>query len=150
MKTCEKLKAIRIKKGMSRNDLANKLYVTKQAIYKWETGKNYPDIKNLMKIAKIYGVNIHELLDETKDLQTIYLEKEGWYLMDKKEKENLKIYINWLPFLGAITSFILFVLFFFIFKIKENTLITVLYCLTPFFVFTMIYIPIKIILKRKK
>ncbi|TDG72117.1 hypothetical protein C5L31_001591, partial [Secundilactobacillus malefermentans] len=48
------LKGAREKAGYSQNDLALILNVTRQAISKWETGKTYPDIDNLVFLSDFY------------------------------------------------------------------------------------------------
>lgn len=69
--------------------------------------------------------------------------------MDEKEIHNLTTYINWLPAIGAVSSLISFIYFFLIVNVEIN-LNTILYCFMPFFVFTMVHIPAKIIIKRRK
>lgn len=150
MKTSEKLKILREENNLTREELANQLFVTKQAIYKWETGKNYPDINNLIKISDIYNLKVDDLLDESKDLNNINVQRNGVFLVDHQSKENLKTYINWLPIIGLITSALVFILFFGIIGVDDGFLPATVYCLLPFIVFTLLYIPLKIIIKRRK
>lgn len=65
----EKLKILRNEKGWSQESLANKLNVSRQAVYKWEANKGYPDIANLIEISNIFEVTIDELIKEDEDLQ---------------------------------------------------------------------------------
>lgn len=51
-------------KGMSQEELAEKLYVSRQTIYKWESGVTYPDIDKLSDIAKYLDVTTAYLLGE--------------------------------------------------------------------------------------
>ena len=62
MTFAEKLKSIRKQAGMSQEQLAEKLSVSRQAITKWETGAGIPDIENLMVISGLFGISIDELL----------------------------------------------------------------------------------------
>lgn len=58
----EKLKQIREAKGMTQQTLADQLYVTRQAVSRWECGARYPDLLTAKKIAAILEVSIDELL----------------------------------------------------------------------------------------
>ena len=62
MNFSEKLKEIRKKEGISQEQLAEKIGVSRQAITKWETGKGLPDIENMAIIAEIFKTTIDELL----------------------------------------------------------------------------------------
>lgn len=59
------LKGAREKAGYSQNDLALILNVTRQAISKWETGKTYPDIDNLVFLSDFYQLTLDELVKES-------------------------------------------------------------------------------------
>ncbi|MFT4144833.1 MAG: helix-turn-helix transcriptional regulator [Mobilitalea sp.] len=56
------IKAIRIKKKITQEDAANKLFVTRQTISNWETGKSQPDIDMLIKIAEVLETDITSLI----------------------------------------------------------------------------------------
>lgn len=56
------IKKIRNELGMTQQELADRLNVTRQAVSSWETGKNHPDLDMLEKIAQIYGVGLEELI----------------------------------------------------------------------------------------
>lgn len=58
----EKLKQVREKNGMTQATLAEHLYVTRQAVSRWECGARYPDLLTTKKIAQILEVSIDELL----------------------------------------------------------------------------------------
>ena len=62
MNFSEKLKEIRKKEGISQEQLAERIGVTRQAITKWETGKGLPDVENMVIIAEIFKTTIDELL----------------------------------------------------------------------------------------
>ncbi|MDE7177352.1 MAG: helix-turn-helix domain-containing protein [Lachnospiraceae bacterium] len=62
MNFSERLKEIRKKEGISQEQLAEKIGVTRQAITKWETGKGLPDVENMAIIAEIFKMTIDELL----------------------------------------------------------------------------------------
>ena len=56
----------RINKGLTQEQLAKKIFVTKQAISKWETGKGYPDASILPSIAEILDISIDQLMGTSK------------------------------------------------------------------------------------
>ena len=58
----EKLQELRKRKGLTQEELAEALFVSRTAISKWESGRGYPNIDSLKAIAKFYGVTIDELL----------------------------------------------------------------------------------------
>ena len=60
----EKLKEARKKAGMTQEQLANLLSVSRQAITKWESDKGMPDIENLKVLSKALEVSIDSLLDD--------------------------------------------------------------------------------------
>ena len=58
----EKLQELRKTKGMTQEELANELYVSRTAISKWESGKGYPNIDSLRAISKFFLVSLDDLL----------------------------------------------------------------------------------------
>lgn len=58
----EKLKQLREEKGMTQQSMAEMLYVTRQAVSRWECGARFPDLLTTKKIAKILDVTIDELV----------------------------------------------------------------------------------------
>lgn len=65
MNFSEKLKEIRKKEGLSQEQLAEKIGVSRQAITKWETGKGLPDVDNMVILAEIFKTTLDELLRGT-------------------------------------------------------------------------------------
>ena len=58
----QKLQELRKRKGLTQEELAEALYVSRTAISKWESGRGYPGIDSLKAIAKFFGVTIDALL----------------------------------------------------------------------------------------
>ncbi|RMC49789.1 XRE family transcriptional regulator [Lactobacillus sp. ESL0228] len=58
----EQLNKLRRKQRLSQNDLAQKLYVSRQSVSKWELGETEPDITKLINLAEIFGVSLDYLL----------------------------------------------------------------------------------------
>ena len=64
----EKLKTERSKKGWSQEELAAKLYVSRQSVSKWENSQNYPGIEIIIKISDLFEVTIDELIRNDEEL----------------------------------------------------------------------------------
>ena len=58
----EKLQELRKRRGFTQEELAERLYVSRAAVSKWESGRGYPAIESLKAIAKLFSVTIDELL----------------------------------------------------------------------------------------
>lgn len=58
----EKLQLIRKNKGLTQEELAEKLTVSRQAVAKWESGQAYPDISNLIQISNLFHVTVDYLV----------------------------------------------------------------------------------------
>ena len=89
----EKIKELRINNKMTQKDLAEKLYVTAQAVSRWENGEVEPSLSTLVEIAKIFNVSIDELLnlDIKKEPVTpeVIVEKE--YVYNEVPKQHLTL-----------------------------------------------------------
>lgn len=58
----EKLAELRKSKGMTQEELAQALYVSRTAVSKWESGRGYPSIDSLKEISRFFAVTIDELI----------------------------------------------------------------------------------------
>ena len=58
----EKLQLLRKQNNMTQEQLAEKLYVSRTAVSKWESGKGYPNIESLKSISRLFSVTIDDLL----------------------------------------------------------------------------------------
>lgn len=56
------IRRLRISHHMTQEDLAGKMYVTRQAVSNWETGKNQPDTDTLIALAEVFGTDANELI----------------------------------------------------------------------------------------
>lgn len=63
---------------MTQEELAKELYVSRTAISKWESGRGYPEMESLKRIARFYGVTLDELIggEEMADLAEENLQKD--------------------------------------------------------------------------
>lgn len=78
----------RKRKGLSQEEVAEKLGVSRQTISKWETEETIPDIYQAKKLAKIYGLSLDELMDVDMDQKEI-----EEIIKNTDEKKESKI--NW-------------------------------------------------------
>lgn len=84
MTFAEKLKDIRKRFGLSQEQLAEILNVSRQAITKWENDNGFPDISNLQELSKVFGVSVDYLLDGNSNLPLLYMKK----VLDKEKYKN--------------------------------------------------------------
>lgn len=117
MKFSEKLMQLRKEKGMSQEDLAEQLDVTRQTVSKWELGISTPEMEKLVQMSKYFGVSVDELVSDNKindnskkvnngyssgefvGIDEQYIPKnentknEGYVKEDKKAKNFMKVYL---------------------------------------------------------
>ena len=60
--------ALRKQAGLSQSEIAGKLFVTRQAVSRWEQGDTVPEIETLQAISQLFGVTINDLLGYPTDL----------------------------------------------------------------------------------
>lgn len=93
MTFAEKLKACRKQAGLSQEQLAEKLGVSRQAVTKWETDAGIPDIENIMAISALFDISIDELLSnergEKKPKDYLY-ESITEYDIDEPKRYDMK------------------------------------------------------------
>jgi len=89
MALAEQLKESREKMELSQTDVANRLNITRQSISKWENGKGYPDLDNLVLLSEVYEVSIDELLKENDTLKKKIEANNDLIEINKKKLERL-------------------------------------------------------------
>jgi len=99
-----KLKSEREKKGWSQDELAEKIYVSRQSVSKWENNKNYPSIETIINLSDLFDITIDELLRSDDRLKEKVIE-------DGTKNKYMTFKAQLLCFLGIffgmiITSFI--------------------------------------------
>ena len=68
MDTKEIIYELRTKKGLSQDELAEKVFVTRQAVSRWENGETVPNTETLKLLSKLFGVSINTLLGAPRQL----------------------------------------------------------------------------------
>jgi len=74
----EKLQELRKGRGLTQEELAEKLFVSRTAISKWESGRGYPSIDSLKEIARFFSVTIDELICSEEILSAAEEEKQDF------------------------------------------------------------------------
>ena len=80
----EKLQELRKQKGLTQEELAEKLYVSRAAISKWESGRGYPSIDSLRDIAKFFSVTVDQLISPD---QMLNIAEENQKQTEKRFKD---------------------------------------------------------------
>ena len=81
----EKLVILRKSKGLTQDDFASAVGVSRQAVYKWESGQSYPEVPKLLEMKLLFTISIDELLDDSYDIPVP--EKKKRKRAPKVEKE---------------------------------------------------------------
>ena len=81
----EKICMLRTGKGLSQEDLAQRLEVSRQSVSKWETGQSVPDLEKIIKLADLFGVSVDELVREGERPQPPQPEPQVVYVKEKRE-----------------------------------------------------------------
>ena len=68
MQTQEMIRELRTKAGLSQEDLANKVYVTRQAVSRWEKGETVPSTDTLKLLSALFDVSINTILGSPRQL----------------------------------------------------------------------------------
>ena len=68
METKDIIYELRTKKGLSQEELAEKVFVTRQAVSRWETGETIPNIDTLKLLSQLFDVSINTLLGSPREL----------------------------------------------------------------------------------
>ena len=64
----EKLVILRKSKGLTQDEFASAVGVSRQAVYKWESGQSYPEVPKLLEMKLLFTISIDELLDDNYDI----------------------------------------------------------------------------------
>lgn len=72
----DKLLSLRKEKGLTQEQLAELLFVSRTAISKWESGRGYPSLASLQEIAKYFSITIDELINQEEIIKAAEIEKQ--------------------------------------------------------------------------
>jgi len=76
MELNEQIKKYRTGMNLSQEELAEKIYVTRQSISNWENGKTYPDIHSLLLLSSLFGISLDQLVKGDIDAMKEAIKKE--------------------------------------------------------------------------
>ena len=96
----EKLQELRKRRELTQEELAEALYVSRTAISKWESGRGYPGIESLKRIADFYSVTIDELLSGEKLIS----------IAEKENKTNIRSMCDFVFGIADVSFLLLIVL----------------------------------------
>lgn len=65
----EKLVVLRKIKHITQDEFASAVGVSRQAVYKWESGQSYPEVQKLLEMKLLFGISIDDLLDDTYEIE---------------------------------------------------------------------------------
>ena len=68
MDTKDMIRRLRTEKGLSQDELAEKLFVTRQAVSRWENGETTPNPETLKRLSRVFDVSINTLLGSPRQL----------------------------------------------------------------------------------
>ena len=71
----EKIQRLRKEKGMSQEQLAAQLTISRQAISKWELGETMPDTENIVQLSKLFDVSTDYLLNDEIDINMVHVQE---------------------------------------------------------------------------
>lgn len=94
------LQELRKSRGLTQEELAEALFVSRTAVSKWESGRGYPSIDSLKEISKFFSVTIDDLLSGERLI----------YIAEKENKSNVRKICRLLLGMTDLLSFILIVL----------------------------------------
>ena len=101
MNFSEKIKAIRKKQNLTQEQFAEKIFVSRNAVAKWESNRGYPDIQNLITISELFGISLDDLIKNDKKLKNkIILDSASkkWHILVIIYLIAIIIYIGYFHF----------------------------------------------------
>ena len=78
MEIGSQIRRYRERDQFSQEELAAKIYVSRQTISNWENNRSYPDIQNLMLLSVLFNVSLDELVNEDVDVMKKEIDRKSW------------------------------------------------------------------------
>ena len=82
----EKLVILRKTRGLTQDEFASAVGVSRQAVYKWESGQSYPEVQKLLEIKTLFNISIDNLLDDSYNIPLPEKKKRKRISKETKEK----------------------------------------------------------------
>lgn len=105
MNFSEKIKEIRKRQNLTQEEFAEKIFVSRNAVAKWESNRGYPDIQNLITISDTFGISLDDLVkDDQKLKNNIVLDSTSkkWHILVIVYLIAIIIYIGYFHFVHKI------------------------------------------------
>jgi len=143
----EKIQRLRREKGMSQEQLAARLTISRQAISKWELGESTPDTENVVQLSKLFDVSTDYLLNDEMDIDLVNIQEvtspsdsEHKTISPRKKNRGISFIKH------ALIVLAIYMVFFALAMITNNVL------MLPFFAMlaTAVSLLVIIIMTRKK
>ena len=122
----EKIKEIRKKQNLTQEQFAEKIFVSRNAVAKWESNRGYPDIQNLITISEVFEIRLDDLVKDDKKLKNkIILDSTSkkWHILVIIYLIAIIIYIGYFHFAHKILMIGFLVATLFMFGIELNIFI---------------------------
>ncbi len=84
MEFSSKIKEVRKKENLTQEEFAEKIFVSRNAVAKWETNRGYPDIQNLITISDVFEISLDELIKKDKNVKNKIIAESSskkWHLL---------------------------------------------------------------------
>ncbi len=125
----KKLQNLRKNKGITQEELAQCLFVSRTAVSKWESGRGYPGIDSIKEIANFFSVSIDELLSGEKILS----------IAEKENKQNIQKICNLIFGVLDLFTLLLIILPIYPNMVEQNVHSITLFKFTQFSTFGVVY-----------
>ena len=93
MEIGKQIKKHRTELGLSQEEFADKIFVTRQSVSNWENDKNYPDINSLVLMAEIFGVSLDSLVKGDIEKMQEEIKKEDIEYFNKANRRLTLAYV---------------------------------------------------------
>ena len=110
MELSEKIQKLRKEQGLTQEQFAEQLFVSRTAVSKWETGRGTPSMESLKQIANLFHITLDQLLST----------EEVVVIAENENKDNMKRFASYID--GIINLSALLGLLLPLFKVEENGL----------------------------
>ena len=84
----EKIVNLRKIKGLTQDEFAKAVGVSRQAVYKWDSGQSYPEVPKILEIKLLFNISIDDLLDDS--FEVPLPEKKKRKRLEKKVREKIE------------------------------------------------------------
>lgn len=86
MEIGKQIKKHRTALGLSQDEFADKIFVTRQSVSNWENDKNYPDINSLVLMAEVFGISLDSLVNGDIEIMNEKIKKEDIEYLNKANR----------------------------------------------------------------